>query len=373
MLRLRRRASALLPLEAFPRGAAFPFMLEREWSHDATWEIPRADLATFAQLSEDLHALAVRNADDVLDDDRALERLELGPASERMRRARARGDEPILSRLDFALEPIAAQVWRPWLLELNGDTAGNIVEGAVLQAEWGRATGIASAGDALEAALAAALRSLPGPLTVLHHTGDPYIVDLARYLASLVPDSVRVEYPSVPDDHGGAVYKMFRWGRLWAGRFPEVGAWAQRRESRIYEPAWSVLLQHKGLLSSMWRDAPGARGLLPATLDGPSSLPDAGATGWAEKSFHGIAGAEVSLADAGTPPPPARSGHVWQTRVAVQPVDGLYPILCAVLVKGRFAGAVMREGHKAVSTDDIVAPIAVLEDNAIWTTSGMTA
>jgi glutathionylspermidine synthase len=366
MLRLRRRPSAQLPVEAFPRGASYPFMLEREWTPNAAWEIRRGDLATFGRLAEDLHALAMRMAENVLDDDEALELLELGPVSERMRRARARGDEALIARLDFALEPVASGAWKPWLLELNGDTAGNLVEGALLQREWGQATGVPSAGDHLEVALTETFHGLPGPLSVLHHPGDPYIVNLARYLASLAPGGARVEYPSVPSDESGAAYKMFRWGRLWAGRFPEVGAWAERKDARIYEPAWSVLLQHKGLLPWMWRAAPGAPGVLPATLDGPSSLPDGGATGWAEKSFHGISGNEVSLADAGTPVPSARPGHVWQRRVAVKPVQGRYPILCAVLVRGRFAGAVMREDNTTISRDDIVAPIAVVGDDVTW-------
>lgn len=364
MLHLRRRSSALLPVEAFPRGAAYPFVLEREWTANAAWEISRRDLATFAKLAEDLHALAVRMADRVLDDDAALEALELGHVKDRMRRSRARGDEALVARLDFALEPTASGAWAPWLLELNGDTAGNLVEGGLLQREWGQAVGAPSAGDGLESALREAFAILPGPVTVLHHTGDPYIVNLARYLASLAPGGTRVEYPNVPSAESRAVYKMFRWGRLWAGRFPEVGAWAEQKDARIYEPAWSVLLQHKGLLPWMWRAAPDTPGLLPATLDGPHALPDGGASGWAEKSFHGISGNEVSLADAGAPIPPPRAGHVWQKRVAVAPVQGRYPILCAVLVRGRFAGAVVREDDKLISTDDVVAPIAVVDADA---------
>lgn len=353
---------APLPAEAYPRGRGHEHMLSREWTRDASWEIGASDLARFGRLAEELHALAVRTADRVLGEDRELDRLELGLASARMRRARARGDEAILARLDFALEPDGHGRLQPWLLELNGDTPGNVVEGGLLQPEWGRASGLATAGDRIEEAVASALRELPGPLTFLHHTGDPYIASLARYLESIVPDARRVEYPAIPETLEGSVYKMFRWGRLWTGRFPEVGAWAERRDVRIHEPAWSVLLQHKGLLAAMWRDAAGAPGLLPATLEGPSALPDGGKTGWAEKTFHGVAGSEVTLADAGTEAPPVRSGLVWQRRVSVAPVDGRYPILCALLVKGRFAGAVLREDDKLVSVDDIVAPIAVVDE-----------
>ena len=54
------------------------------------------------------------------------------------------------------------------------------------------------------------------------------------------------------------------------------------------------------------------------------------------------------------------SGGVWQERVPPVRVDGLYPVLCGVVIDGRFAGAVLREDDTAVSTDDIVVPLAVV-------------
>src|SRR5262249_13250838 len=149
----------------------------------------------------------------------------------------------------------------------------------------------------------------------------------------------------------------FRWGRLWAGRFPEVAAWIAAHD-RVHEPAWAALLQHKGLLSVMWDDAPDTPGLLPATLDGPDALPDRGAGGWGCQSFRGVAGEEVAVHAPGGPRA-VRPGHLVQRRVPMIPVDGVYPILCATLIGGRFAGALIREDDTFVSTDDIVAPIAV--------------
>jgi glutathionylspermidine synthase len=359
VLALTRRPSPVLPPSAYPRTTAdHPFMIEREWTHDARWDMSAADLARFGVVAERLFGLASRLALATLDDDARLDRLAIGPERDTMRRSVSRGETPIVARMDFALAE-APGGYLPVLLEINGDTAGNYLEGGLIQREWGRATGNATAGDAMELALATALRRLPGPLCILHHPGDPYIVEHAKYLASLVPGAFRVEYPDVPSPSAGAVYKMFRWGRLWAGRFPEVAAWAARREEQVYEPAWAALLQHKGLLPELWRTAEGDPHLLPATLDGPEALPDGGRAGWAEKSFHGISGYEVEIHGPGTPVRTARPGFVYQTRVPPLRVDGLYPILCATIVDGRFAGAVMREDDTAISTDDIVTPIAI--------------
>ncbi len=357
-LRLQRVASRVLSDEAYPRSReAHPYSLANEWTHGAHWELPEEDLVAFGAMCERLLARAVRVAETALASDVALDELALGGVRELMRRSRARAERNLIVRLDFALTP-SVGAYVPWLLELNGDTPGNLVEGGLLQREWGHAIGRRTAGDAIEAQLAAAV---PDALTVLHHPGDPYIVDNARWLASLSTGGRCVRYPEVPAiDFAGPVYKMFRWGRLWAGRFPEVGAWLARRETGIQEPAWGALLQHKGLLARLWEERGDLAHVLPATLAGPGALPDGGASGWAEKSFFGISGEEVAVVEPGAPAPvQLAGGAVWQARVPPLRVDGLYPIVCALMVSGRFAGALVREDDTAVSTDDIVAPIAL--------------
>ena len=174
---------------------------------------------------------ATQCAGAALGDDAALDALGLGEVRDVLRRSHARGDRSLLVRLDFALAPVpgAADTYVPWLLELNGDTPGNVLEAAVIQREWGLATGRATTSEGMEEQIAAVF---PPGLTVLHHPGDPYIVNHARWFASLSPGGRCVPYPQLPSPSidAGPVYKMFRWGRLWAGRFPEVAAWARDRE-----------------------------------------------------------------------------------------------------------------------------------------------
>ena len=110
--------------------------------------------------------------------------------------------------------------------------------------------------------------------------------------------------------------------------------------------------------------------LLPATLEGPHALPDGGASGWAHKSFHGVSGAEVAVVGPGEVEPAPFAGGMWQARVPPVRVDGLYPIVCAVLAGGRFAGAVIREDDTPISTDDIVAPMAVTRASSASHTRG---
>lgn len=356
---LLRSASDAIPAHAMPRSAgAYAWILANEWTHDARFEMPAADLDSFGVLSTRLYRLAVAAATACAEDDTQLDALCLPPRARDAIR-RSRGEPNLLARLDFALVP-AGQPDRyvPWLLEVNGDTSGNLVEAAVLQAEWGRATGHATAGDKVEECVERALRALPG-LCVLHHPGDPYIAHHARWLVERVPGATRAEYPGPPDSAAATIMKVFRWGRLWEGHFPEVTAHLGARRTRVCEPAWCALLQHKGLLATMWDQAPGTPHLLPATLAGPDALPDRGAGGWAEKRFWGVAGDEVEVLDPGTPSRQPLPGVVVQARVPPLCLSGRYPILCAFLVDGTFAGAVVREDDAPVTSDDCVVPLVI--------------
>lgn len=354
---LHRRPSPILPPDAWEGCAGFAQMIAREWVPDACWEISASDLDTFAALSERLYAAATATIDRILDDERWGSRLDISDVAPLLRASRGRS--ALVTRMDFALEPIGDGRYLPRLLEFNGDTAGNLVEGGPLHDTWGRALGHRTTGPLLVSALNAALATLPRPLVIWHHPGYEYIVDLARYLASLA-DVPRVVYPAVPPDDTN-VYKLFRWGRLWAGRFPEVGGWISGREHQTWEPPWASLLQHKGILAAMWAFDPDVPGLLPTTLDGPAALPEPD-RGWVTKTFHGISGEEVTVHPPGQTPGAPTAGAVAQRLVPLEAVDGRYPILCATLVRGRFSAAFLREDDTFVSSDDIVAPLCIRED-----------
>lgn len=392
MIRLRRRASLRLPPACYPWTVeAFPFVAERQWSGEACYELPADDYRAFGQVTQSLYDAAVRTACEVLKSDTRLEQYGWAAQRDVMRASLERDERPVVARLDFMLSPVPGRpgLHVPRLLEINGETAGCLVEAAVTQCEWGAATGSATAGDGLGAALAAALARLPRPLHVLHHPADAYIVCQARYMASLVPGASCVATdgsaaaasaaappldPLLPA--GGSVYKIFRWARLWSGAFPAVGAWAARRQAGIYAPAWASLLQHKGLLVDLWEALRGTSPhVLPTTRHGPHALPDAGAGGWAYKSFHGVKSEEVLVVGPGEaaalaashplampPQPPSWGpGGIWQERVPPLLADGgVYPVLCGFVVDGAFAGALVREDDSPVTVDDVSAPIAVV-------------
>lgn len=351
---LRRRASPPLTPDAWQGCHGFERMIAQEWVADARWEISRSDLETFATLSERLYAAAIATIDQLLGDERWLSRLGVSRVAPLLRASRKRA--ALVTRLDFALDPLGGGRYLPRLLEFNGDTAGNLVEGGMLQEAWGQALGLQTTGSSLVTALRAALASLPRPLVIWHHPGEPYLVDLARYLA-LLAEVPRIAYPDVPAYDANA-YKLFRWGRLWIGRFPEVGNWIAGREHQTWEPPWASLLQHKGVLAAMWAFDRTLPGLLPATLDGPSALPEPG-RGWVTKTFHGSSGQEVCVHPAGEVPGAATDGAIDQQLVPIEAIDGRYAILCATLVRGRFAAALMREDRTFVSREDIVAPLVI--------------
>ena len=343
-------------------------MLAREWTHDACWTLPAEDLAVLAELTEDLWRRARAAVARVLTRPARAAALGISPILDDLKRSWDGGDPGLVARLDFAIEPptAGASGHALRLLEINADTPGALLEPALLQREWGAAVGRRTASDTLEAALAGALADLPRPLVILHHPGDPYIVELARYLASLADGCERVAWPEVPTEGVGTVYKIFRWARLLDGRFPEAGAFLARTTGRVLEPRWRLLAQHKGLLAEMWAADPDHPALLPTVLDGPGSLPDGGASGYAQKSFHGVSGQEVRVVG---PEGPDRTvlehggklpdDCVWQARAEMACHAGRYAVLSTCLVGDRFAGALIREDAHAVSYDDTVTPLGL--------------
>ena len=360
MLTLVRHLSAAVAREAMPRAArTYAWMLENEWLAGAHYTLPRSDLTALREVTTRLYRLAVAAAREVAHDEAQLDALHI-PSRARAEIRRSLDEPNLFARLDFALVPSGPDRYVPYLLEVNGDTSGNFVEAAVLQPEWGAATGRATASDGMEARVERALAALPG-LCVLHHPGDPYIALHGRWLVERAPGATRCEYPQPPTENAATILKVFRWGRLWEGKFPEVADQLGAARARVCEPAWCALLQHKGLLATMWAHAPGMANLLAATLGSAHALPDGGAGGWAEKRFWGIGGEEVLVHAPGTTVPAASAGVVVQARVPPLALAGRYPILCAFLVEGEMVGAIVREDHEPVTRTDRVVPLAVIE------------
>jgi glutathionylspermidine synthase len=131
----------------------------------------------------------------------------------------ASGHSPVMGRMDFVLSgyDVVTGAFQPKLLEYNGDTPGIVIESTLYCAaseahvvpkaglRSGAYLGYATAqlASAIEAVYSSRLVSRGRPVALLHHFGDPYIVELAQYLEAAVvraghSNVTRVVYPSVP-------------------------------------------------------------------------------------------------------------------------------------------------------------------------------
>ncbi|MEO0734687.1 MAG: glutathionylspermidine synthase family protein [Bacteroidota bacterium] len=206
------------------------------------------------------------------------------------------------------------------LLEFNADTASLLPETTALQPEIIRKAGLRQAPNELVAALTENCRRLGGgrrdTATVATHLGsedDHHNTDvLVRAATAAGWGRVdNMQLPNLilnPDEgvffevgperfiHYGSLIKFFPWDFA-ALEEPELFEYltelVMSGKLRVFNPAWTMLLQSKALLTHVWRDNPGNPLLLPAGMV-PEELPTPLA-GYVRKPIFGRMGENVAI------------------------------------------------------------------------------
>ena len=226
-------------------------------------------------------------------------------------------DNFLVGRFDFA-GGIADLPLR--LIEFNADTASLLPETTVLQPELIRQAKLTAAPNDLAAALTANARRMGGgradTAVAAVHLGsedDTLNVDvLARATAAAGwgrTDNLTLPTLDINPDEGvffeaepgrwihyGSLVKFFPWDFAFREE-PDLGDYLGElvlsRKLRVLNPAWTTLLQSKGLLAYAWRDNPGHPLLLPTAFD-PAELPDPLA-GYVRKPVWGRLGENIEI------------------------------------------------------------------------------
>ncbi|WP_169435049.1 glutathionylspermidine synthase family protein [Neolewinella persica] len=226
-------------------------------------------------------------------------------------------DNFLVGRFDFAggLDDLPLK-----LIEFNADTASLLPETTVLQPEIISKAGLKPAPNGLLAALEANARRLGGgrkdTAIAAAHLGsadDRHNTDVLAHVATaakwgrvdtiMLPDleinpDEGVFHEAKPDRwiHYGTMIKFFPWD---FAALEEPDLWEylaeliMARKLRVFNPAWTMLLQSKALLAYAWQDNPGHPLLLPTAFD-PADLPRP-LDGYVRKPIFGRMGENIEM------------------------------------------------------------------------------
>ncbi|MFT6001101.1 MAG: glutathionylspermidine synthase [Neolewinella sp.] len=226
-------------------------------------------------------------------------------------------DNFLVGRFDFAggLDNLPLK-----LIEFNADTASLLPETTVLQPEIISKAGLKPAPNHLFAALEANARRLGGgrkdTAIVAAHLGsddDRHNTEVLARIAIaakwgrvdniMLPDleinpDEGVFHEAKPDRwiHYGTMMKFFPWD---FAALEEPDLWeylaelVMAKKLRVFNPAWTMLLQSKALMAYAWEDNPGHPLLLPTAFD-PADLPRP-LDGYVRKPVFGRMGENIEM------------------------------------------------------------------------------
>lgn len=226
-------------------------------------------------------------------------------------------DNFLVGRFDFAggLDDLPLK-----LIEFNADTASLLAETTVIQPEVIRKAWLKPAPNDLFSALVANTRRLGGgrkdtAIAAVHlgSADDSHNIDVLIKAATAAKwgrvDNVTlpsldinpdegVFFEAAPDRwiHYGTLIKFFPWDFA-ALEEPELWEYlaelVMAEKLRVFNPAWTMLLQSKALLVYAWEDNPGHPLLLPTAFD-PADLPNP-LDGYVRKPVFGRMGENIEM------------------------------------------------------------------------------
>ncbi|MHC5904303.1 glutathionylspermidine synthase family protein [Streptomyces sp. S6] len=362
----------IYPLSRHADGELRPY-----WDESAYYSFTLDEVETLEETVEDLHRMCLAAADHIV---RAHRFTDLGITDPRTVAAvteswHRRAELPSLyGRFDLRYDGTGPAK----LLEYNADTPTSLVEAASPQWFWmeDRFPG-ADQWNSLHERLVAAWKRQgallpPGsPLYFAHSTADELGEDLmtVAYLketaeqAGIDTDWIPVEDIGFDRLSGRFVdnklrfirscFKLYPWEWLTTDRFGEhvldtLDNGGGTGTTLWIEPAWKMLLSNKALLAILWELYPGHPNLLPAFLDGPRELADAG---YVSKPLLGREGAGVVVHPAGAAVVVRDEPCCYQQLAPLPAFDGNHVVLGAWTVEGEAAGLGMRESAGLVTDE----------------------
>lgn len=352
----------------------FPLL---EYDGEPYWDETAYYTFSLKQIEDDLedptaalHALVLDTVDEVVRDERALQRLKIpAHAWDWIAESWRRRDRSFYGRMDFSYDGRGPAK----LLEYNADTPTALYEASVFQWHWMndlKAQGLLSAGADQFNSIHEKLLELFGAIggkVPLHLAGfldnaeDRLCLDYLAYCAGeagischllsmedigLRPGGLWRESHFI--ERSGArisrLFKLYPWEWMLADEFGHDSAISRLT---CLEPLWKAIVSNKGFLALLWERVPGHPNLLPTYFEGAPAV-SALASNYARKPLLSREGANVSLYHHGVlleeaPGSYGAEGHVIQQLHLLPDFDGNFPVIGSWIIGGQPAGIGIRE------------------------------
>lgn len=338
------------------------------WDETHCYEFTPLEVDKIEEASQVLYRMALSAVQYVFDTDQ-LSRLAIPQEFHKLvQTSWERQDVDLYGRFDFAL----AADGTPKMLEYNADTPTSLLEGSVAQWYWleeySKRTGqeldqFNSIHETLIDTLKDVGTKLLGASETFYFAAcrdnleDDQTVEYLRDVATQA--GLKTEFIAIEDIGWNGrtfldmqekpittVFKLYPWE--WLIR-EEFGRNMINEPWDVIEPAWKLILSHKGLNAIMWELYPDHPNLLPSYWDS-SKLGNT----FVKKPFLSREGANIEIVIDGKVQPfkdlgYGSEGHVYQEYLPLQQFDGMIPIIGSWVVGGRACGMGIREDSNIIT------------------------
>jgi glutathionylspermidine synthase len=348
------------------------------WAEDVYYEFNTKQIEELETASNELHKLFMDAAKHVIDM-RLFPLLGIGKFTAKLiSDSFANNDPSIVSRFDFLYDGISP----PKLLDYNADSAGLLVESALTQRSW-KESRMPNSGqfNTIDSALVQRWKSLAvgryDTNNLVFYTTTPTPMPREERLAQYMMDTARragfnVNFIPIQDIGWDGtsfldmdnhlikqIYKIYPWDRIIDNEFGEN---IPKAKTLWLEPAWKMLLGHKGLLPIVWEMNPYHVNLLP-TMNDSSSFSET----YVSKPVLGYEGANITIRTGNTIVEKTDGDFgdaslIYQLYVPPPAFDDYYPNVSTWMVGDVCSGMVVRESKKLILEGDArVVPHIVVE------------
>ncbi|MEI7728069.1 MAG: glutathionylspermidine synthase family protein [Verrucomicrobiota bacterium] len=338
------------------------------WHESAYYELTSEEVDALEQAANDLHALCIAAAEQVIQQKRWDELAIPSAAVPVILKSWERDDFSLYGRFDFAYDPASGP---PKLLEYNADTPTGLVEAAVAQWYWLQdqfkdSDQFNSVHERLIAAwqklkrtgaervhLAGIKEHLEDAQTVLYLQDTCHQAELLEkqlFIEDIGWDARRKVFVDLDNEAIETLFKLYPWEWLLAEEF---GQHLALESCRMIEPAWKMLLSNKALLPILWELYPEHPNLLPAYS---AEAKPAELDSYVLKPKLGREGANVKVVIcnrtmAETTGDYGQEGFIAQAYGPVPTFDGYFPIMGVWMVDHEACGLGIREDTNWITSN----------------------
>ncbi|MBI1259939.1 MAG: glutathionylspermidine synthase family protein [Chloroflexi bacterium] len=345
------------------------------WNEGAAYHFSESQIRELRDATQRLHDMCMQALETIIKGGNYYERFDLPeefiPYIEKTWK---RGDPSLYGRFDLAYDGKTP----PTMLEYNADAAGTLYEASILQRQWLQAQPRSwNQFNLIHEQLVNAWKKVNSTFNIpkLYFANDydneedtmtaDYLLQTAEE-AGLAVEPIGLgdirwneefeNFTDTGEDPIQCLYMYYPWEFIVRDEFAK---YIMNDTTGFMEPAYSMLLTSKAILSVLWEQNPEHRNLLPTFMDA-----DKMTGAYVKKPIWGQEGGGISIISDEFNEKSANDGYVgedwgkyvYQQYVPLPEFDGKTPIIGSFAAGGKACGIGIREGEKITTTEAQFVP-----------------